>query len=111
MNEFKKNLKASVADETIYVCGICGKPYSNIKERMECESKCYEERKKAEEALKKQKLAKERDARKAEIEEKSKELSELIRDFIKDYGYLQLHSNVGLDKSIFDFDKMFGEWF
>ena len=75
MNEFKKNLKANVAEEAIYVCGICGKPYSNIKERMECESKCYEERKKAEEALKKQKLVKERDARKEEIEKKLTKLT------------------------------------
>ena len=117
MNEFKKNLKANVADEAIYVCGICGKPYSTIEERMACEKKCYDERKAAIEALKKQRLEEEREARKAEIDVKAKELEELVRKFIKDYGYIQLHSAINLNKigseldSAFDFDKMFGEWF
>ena len=121
MNEFKSNLrsefvrpiKVESTKDAIYVCGICGKPYSTIEERMACEKKCYDERKKAEEALRKQKLAEERDARKAEIESKSKELDELIRRFTRDYCCLQLHSNINLDEasSLFNFDEMFGEWF
>jgi hypothetical protein len=125
MNEFKNNLKSEHVKVTkvenekdaIYVCGICGKPYSTIEDRMACEKKCYDERKAAIEALKKQRLAEERDARKAEIETKAAELNELVRKFVKDYGYIQLHSAINLDKinnelsSTFDLDKMFGEWF
>lgn len=121
MNEFKNNLKSEHVKVTkvenekdaIYVCGICGKPYSTIEDRMACEKKCYDERKAAIEALKKQRLAEERDARKAEIETKAAELNELIRKFVKDYGCLNLRNNIAFDEisSIFDFDKMFGEWF
>ena len=126
MNEFKSNLKGEFVrplkventKDAIYVCGICGKPYSTIEDRMACEKKCYDERKKAEEALRKQKLTEERETRKAEIEAKTaeakkiaEELSELTRAFLRDYGYLHIHSNVDLSEGIFDFDKMFGEWF
>lgn len=112
MNEFKNNLRETVKPvkvesnkDAIYVCGICGKPYSTIEDRMACEKKCYDERKAAIEALKAQRLAEERDAREAEIETKAEELFDLIRKFYKDYGCLSTHSNP------FDFNKLFGEWF
>jgi transcription elongation factor Elf1 len=121
MNEFKNNLKAESVKpvkienkaDAIYVCGICGKPYSTIEERMACEKKCYDERKAAIEALKKQRLEEERETRKAEIETKTEELNELIRKFIKDYGSLNLENYITLDRvgNLFNFDKMFGEWF
>lgn len=119
MNEFKRNLESTVkkindTEDAVYVCGICGKPYSTIEDRMACESKCYEERKKAEEALKKQKLAKEQAERKTEIESKYKELRELINNYCKDYGYLALH-NVSFDDSddqdFINGSDLLGWWF
>ena len=49
------------------------------------------EKKRAEEMARKAELEKQKAVRKKEIDKKTKELSELIKEFIKDYGY---YSNV-----------------
>ena len=45
------------------------------------------EKKKAEERARKAELEKQKEARKKEIDKKTEELSELIKEFVKDYGY------------------------
>lgn len=72
-----------------YKCGICGKEYSNVQERMNCEMACVkrqqEEEKKAAEAKKQA----EKDARKAEVDEAFERLHELMTAFVKDYGHYE----------------------
>ena len=45
------------------------------------------EKKRAEERVRKAELEKQKEARKKEIDKKAEEFSELIKEFVKDYGY------------------------
>lgn len=80
-------------NKPMYKCGICGKVYDTIAERMQCEHACLEkqeiEAKKAAEAKKKemQKI------RKAEVDlavkqayEATDHANKLMREYIADYG-------------------------
>lgn len=80
------------ANKTEYVCGICGKSYDNIADRIACETKCLDDRTKAEEAMRKQKLELEKDARKKEIETMYDDLHKAISEYVKDYGVIRLHN-------------------
>lgn len=73
-----------------YKCGICGKSYVDIADRITCETKCLDERNRVEEAMRKQKLEAEKAARKQEIEDMYKELHEAIAAYTEDYGVLKL---------------------
>lgn len=70
----------------IYKCGICGKEYSSIAERMKCEQACLrkqeEDFKKAAEAKKKA----EKDACAAEVTQAIEHAAELLNKYINDYG-------------------------
>lgn len=95
-----------------YCCGVCNKFYDTLEERAKCESKCLKERAKAEEALKRQKLEEAKNARYKHIEMTWKELNQLISEYIKDYGSIQLG-----EKRLFDdncstsLNKLLGWWF
>ena len=69
-----------------YKCGICGTIFDSIEERMNCEAKCIrkqkEEAKKAAEA----KVKEERETRRAEVTAAIERASELLNQFISDYG-------------------------
>ena len=69
-----------------YKCAICGKIYDNVQERINCEMACLkkqqEEAKKAAEAKKKA----EKDTRKKEVTMAIEHASELLNEYIKDYG-------------------------
>lgn len=80
-------------NKPMYKCGICGKVYDTIAERMKCERTCLDkqeiEAKKA--ALEKKK--EEQKARKAEVDTAIKQANEatdhankLMRDYVADYG-------------------------
>lgn len=98
-------------DKGMYCCAICGKGYETIEERAACETKCIADRKKAEEALKKQKLEEEKNERKKEIEVKWKELNELTSEYIKDYGSIQLGERRLFDDDFFpSINKVLGWW-
>ncbi len=69
----------------IYKCGICGKEYSTIAERSNCEQTCL---KKQEEEAKKaaeRKKAAEYEARKREVDMAFDHAYELKEKFLKDY--------------------------
>lgn len=70
----------------VFKCGICGKEYSNVQDRANCELNCYkkqqEEAKKAAEA---KKLA-EKAARKNEVDDALDKAMQLRNAYIKDYG-------------------------
>ena len=69
-----------------YKCGICGKIYDDVQDRMNCEMNCIkrqkEEEKKAAEAKKKA----EKDARCTEVSKALDNAYKLINDYVKDYG-------------------------
>ena len=94
-----------------YTCDVCGKTYETVEERNACETKCLTERAKAEEALKKQKLEEEKNARYNEVETKWKELNKLTSEYIKDYGSIQLGERRLFDDDYFpNINKLLGWW-
>lgn len=81
-----------------YTCAICGKSYDTIEERVKCETKCLENRKKAEAERKKNEAeAKRKDAEKkvyAALDNAEKAIHEYYDDYSsltldKDYTYLK----------------------
>lgn len=73
------------SENTFYTCPYCGSEHSNPVDLAHCILSCEEtQRKNAEEE--KKKLEAEKEARYKEIEEQSKKLSELIKEYTKDYG-------------------------
>lgn len=84
----------------VYKCGICGKEYSTVKERMECERKCTESKEKQKEELsrinlkyRKQKvldkihqMEKERDEIVNVVDSKQQEIDEAYAKFYKEFG-------------------------
>lgn len=62
-----------------------------------------EKKKQEEDDRKKAQLALDKDKRKKVIEEKEKELSGLIREYIKDYGSFNTHYRSDDDKDVFSY--------
>lgn len=77
----------------MFKCGICGKEYESVEERMKCETECVKDLKIKEEELAKKKLEEEREAREKVIAEKYDEVKKLMHEYIKDYGVLKLTSD------------------
>ena len=98
------------SNKATYRCAICGKAYDTIDERVACETKCLAARKKAQAELEKKKLEEEKVTRKAEIEKKFKELSNLVNDYCKDYGSLQLGESRYFDDNLPTLSKVLGWW-
>ena len=69
-----------VSNKMVYHCAICGKSYDTVDERVACETKCLAARKKAQAEIEKKKLEEKKNALKAEIEKKYKELATLEND-------------------------------
>lgn len=70
----------------MYKCEICGKSYEELEGRIECETKCFKERKAAEEKRKEAELAAKKEARRAEVEAAQKNYLELLEKYVEDYG-------------------------
>ena len=100
-----------VSNKMVYHCAICGKPYDTVDERVACETKCLAARKKAQAELEKKKLEEKKNARKAEIEKKYKELATLVNDYCKDYGSLQLGESRYFEDDIPTLSKLLEWWF
>lgn len=107
---FATNYGESDTNKATYSCAICGKSYDTIDERVTCETKCLAARKKAQAELEKKKLEEEKVTRKAEIEKKFKELSNLVNDYCKDYGSLQLGESRYFDDNLPTLSKLLGWW-
>lgn len=73
--------------QEMWKCGICGKTYDSISQRMQCEARCLqrqeEEAKKAAEAKKKE----EEDARHDEVTKAIDGAVALLIEYTKDYGH------------------------
>ena len=99
-----------VSNKMVYHCAICGKPYDTVDERVACETKCLAARKKARAELEKKKLEEKKNTRKEEIEKKYKELSTLVKNYINDYGSLQIGDTRYFDDNIPTLSKLLGWW-
>ena len=99
-----------VSNKMVYHCAICGKPYDTVDERVACETKCLAARKKAQAEIEKKRLEEEKTTRKAEIEKKFKELSNLVNDYCKDYGSLQLGESRYFEDNLPTLSKLLGWW-
>ena len=99
-----------VSNKMVYHCAICGKPYDTVDERVACETKCLAERKKAQAEIEKKKLEEKKNTRKAEIEKKYKELSALVKNYINDYGSLQIGDTRYFDDNMPTLSKLLGWW-
>ena len=100
-----------VSNKMVYHCAICGKPYDTVDERVACETKCLAARKKAQAEIEKKKLEEKKNTRKAEIENKYKELSALVKDYCKDYGSLQIGESSYFENDYPTLSKLLGWWF
>ena len=99
-----------VSNKMVYHCAICGKPYDTVDERVACETKCLAARKKAQAELEKKKLEEKKTTRKEEIEKKYKELSTLVKNYINDYGSLQIGDTRYFDDNMPTLSKLLGWW-
>ena len=99
-----------VSNKMVYHCAICGKPYDTVDDRVACETKCLAARKKAQAELEKKKLEEKKNTRKAEIEKKYKELSALVKNYINDYGSLQIGDTRYFDDNMPTLSKLLGWW-
>lgn len=99
-----------VSNKMVYHCAICGKPYDTVDERVACETKCLAARKKAQAEIEKKKLEDKKNTRKEEIEKKYKELSTLVKNYINDYGSLQIGDTRYFDDNIPTLSKLLGWW-
>jgi Skp family chaperone for outer membrane proteins len=78
---------------TFFTCPYCNAEYTKPIDLAHCILSCEEKEKIDKERQHKEKLEAEKTARKTEIETKEKELHELIRAYIKDYGSYQTNYN------------------
>jgi hypothetical protein len=72
-----------------YKCGICGRAYNEVQERMNCEMKCVKIKEEKEKQAAEAKKKAEKDARKKEVDEAFKNLLKLHDAYVKDYGYYE----------------------
>ena len=79
-----------------YICGYCGKAYSTIGERMECEKKCHDKKIQEEENLKKSKRDDEMKKDLEEITALSNErdkmntkIAEMVKEYDKKYNVFE----------------------
>ena len=97
--------------ERIYECGICGKEFSNVVDRIDCETTCLAKQREAEEIARKQKLEEEKETRRAVIEEKCEEVLRLMRSYMRDYGTIKLSTFSDSDSTSRTSDfNLFGKW-
>ena len=83
MEDFKAYCKP------VYVCGICGTEFSEVHERMNCEANCYKKKQEDERKAAEEKRMAEQKLRKEAVDEAIKRAAKLQSDYIKDYGHYE----------------------
>ena len=81
-----KNTNCECTDKKTYTCGVCGKEYNTLEERNKCEAKCLHDRYEAEKKFKEEKLRKEQENRKHEVDMAFENYLNLRSEYVKDYG-------------------------
>lgn len=80
-----------------YKCGICGAVYNSIEERMNCEQACIIKQKEAAKKAEAEKLRKEKETRKKELDEAIKHAAKLLEAWHKDYDNFYRIIDTGTD--------------
>lgn len=96
-----------MANKEVYKCGICGAEYNNIPDRMNCERNCFEKQREEAKRIAEAKKKAEKERRQAEVDKAIKDVSQLIENFIKDYGSYEYEGEVINNY----FHRLFPLWF
>lgn len=87
--------------EEKYTCALCGKHYSTVEERNECEARCIHNKKEEIKKAAAQEKAKQQEADAKKIREDFKALSDAISEYVEkydeypDYGKpIEIHAGV-----------------
>lgn len=109
--EFKTKQR-DVKDNThTYKCAICGKEYSTILERSNCEKACCEKERLKQKAEKERKLKEEFQSRKEEINKDIIALNHKIEKFNKDYPNSRKRLFEVVDVDTYSFNDIFNHIF
>lgn len=76
-------------NKTVYKCGVCGKAYESIAQRMNCERTCLKKQEEEERKAAEAKKAAEQKMRKEAVDEAIKKTAKLMDTYIKDYGHYE----------------------
>ena len=76
----------------MYKCEICGNSYENLEDRIDCEVKCLEARKVAEEKRKQAERDAEKETRRAEVEAAQQKYLDLLSKYVEDYGIFSVNN-------------------
>lgn len=104
------NVNKKNTEKKYYACAICGTEHESIEARHDCEAKCIQEHRVAEELMKKQKLEEEKNARKEEIDAMYAHLNEKIKNYVKDYGSIRLNRTIKHDDYCPTLSDLFRFW-
>lgn len=74
-----------------YTCGICGKEWRTVAERMKCEQACIKKQEEDIKRLAEEKKKAEQEARSAEVTKAFDDACNLLDMYIKDYGMYRYH--------------------
>ncbi|MGN0245729.1 MAG: hypothetical protein ACI4DK_07170 [Lachnospiraceae bacterium] len=91
-----------------YTCAICGKSYDTIEERIKCETKCLENRKKAEAEAKKNEYEAKRQEAMNSVYKALSNAEDAIANFYKSYDTLTLKDDYHYLKYLFGYKSF---WF
>lgn len=76
-----------------YTCGICGKSYDNIEDRIKCETKCVEERKKYEAERKKNEAEAKRKNDTKKVYDALNNAENALHEYYKEHNSLTLNED------------------
>ena len=72
-----------------YKCGICGRTYDSVYQRMTCEASCHKKKQEEERIVAEEKKKTEQKMRKEAVDEAIKRAAQLQREYVKDYGHYE----------------------
>ena len=80
-------------DNTFYTCPYCKEEYTNPSDLAHCILSCEDKKKREEEDRKKAELALAKENRKKEVEDAMDNCRELIKAYVKDYGFISINND------------------
>ena len=80
-------------DNKMYTCAICGKSYTDLSERIACETKCLAERKKAEDEKKRNETKAKQNKSEKEIYEILDKAENMIKEHLNTYNSITLNDD------------------
>lgn len=90
-------------EQNKYICAVCGESYKTIEERMNCESKCLAELRKAEEEKKRNEQKFKQKEKEKAIYKALDDANNMIAEYIKEYDTFTLNKSYPYLSHIFKF--------